>query len=150
NHYDWDGANAAYATAFRAYGLDVQGLAPQELADQIRARPIRLQLVAALDVWAYVRRELNIEGWERLVAAARVADPDPDAGRNQLRDALEGQDPKALEKLAAAGAAGEWPPATLLLLAQLSRDTPASERVVDLLRQAQQRHPADFWINHEL
>jgi hypothetical protein len=95
NHYDWDGANAAYATAFRAYRLDVEGLDPRKLADQIRTAPIRPQLAAALDLWAYVRRELKIEGWERLVAAARAADPDPDAGRNQLRDALEGQDPQA-------------------------------------------------------
>jgi serine/threonine protein kinase/tetratricopeptide (TPR) repeat protein len=151
DHYrtnDPDGADAAYATAFREYGLDVEGLDPQAVADWIRTRSIQPQLVAALDYWAYVRRGLKREGPGRLVAVARAADPDP--WRNRLRDVLEGQDPKALEELAAAASAGEWPTATLLLLARLSRQTPASERVVDLLRQARRPHPGDFWINHEL
>src|SRR5262249_30914373 len=127
HHYDWAEADAAYASAFEKYGLDVGRLDPQEVAKRIRERSIQSQLVAALDVWAYVRRELNVEDWGRLVAAARASDPD--AERNQLRDALERQDPKALERLAAADAAGMWPAATRLLLAQLSRDTPASEQV---------------------
>jgi serine/threonine-protein kinase len=148
SHFDTAAADAAYDTAFREYGLGVEGVTPQAVAGQIRARSIQPQLVAALDDWAYVRRELKREGWGRLGAIARAADPDP--WRNRLRDALEGKDSRALEELAASAPVGEWPAITLVLLDRLSRGTPVGERVVALLRQAQQRYPADFWINHEL
>jgi tetratricopeptide (TPR) repeat protein/serine/threonine protein kinase len=147
-HFDAEASDTAYAAAFQAYGLDVEGLAPQAVAERIGARLIRPQLVAALDDWAYARRALKIEGWGRLVAIARIADPDP--WRNRLRDALERKGRQALEELAAAAGTDEWPPATLVLLAKMSRETRTGERVVELLRQAQERHPSDFWINHEL
>jgi serine/threonine protein kinase/Flp pilus assembly protein TadD len=146
--YDLGTGDAAYTAAFGEYGLDVERLDPREAAERIGKRSIRPQLVAALDDWALVRRQLKGEGWRRLVAIARAVDPDP--WRNRLRDALEGQDPEALEELAAAAPAGEWPAATVVVLARLSQGTPAGERVVGLLRQARQRHPADFWINQEL
>jgi tetratricopeptide (TPR) repeat protein len=79
---------------------------------------------------------------------SRAADPDP--WRNRLRGALEGKGLTSLAKLAAAARGDRLPPATVVLLARLTAGTGAAERVVVLLRQARQRHPADFWINHEL
>jgi serine/threonine protein kinase/Flp pilus assembly protein TadD len=146
--FNLEASDAAYAAAFGEYGLDVQRLDPREAAERILGRSIQPQLVGALDDWALLRRQLKGEGWRRLVAIARVANPD--RWRDRLRDALEAQDPKALEELAAAAPAGEWPATTLVLLARLSQGTPVDERVVGLLRQARQRHPADFWINQEL
>ena len=35
-HFDWEAETVAYADAFREYGLDVDGLDPQEEAEQIR------------------------------------------------------------------------------------------------------------------
>jgi serine/threonine-protein kinase len=110
----WAEGDGAYAAAFRGYGLDVEGLAPRAVAERIRERSIQSQLVAALDDWAYVRRQLKVDGWGRLVAVARAADPDH--WRNRLRDVLESQDPRALEELAASAPAGEWSAATMVLL----------------------------------
>jgi serine/threonine protein kinase/Flp pilus assembly protein TadD len=147
-HLDWEEGDAAYAAAFQEYALEAEGLDPLAVAERIRARSIRPQLVGALDMWAYFRRKMMREDWRQLVAVARAADPDP--WRNRLRDALEEKDPKALEELVASAPTGEWSGATLVLLARLSRGNPIGERVVDLLRHARQRYPADFWINLEL
>jgi hypothetical protein len=104
--FDIEGGNEAYRAAFQEYGLEVERLDPQEAAEQIRARSIHAQLVAALDNWANIRRILKIESWMRLVAVTRAADPD--RWRNRLRDVLEGQDRKALEDLVASAPAGDW------------------------------------------
>jgi len=147
-HFDWESTDAEYAAAFREYGLDVDELDPQLAAEQIRGRPIHSQLVAALDDWALIGRRLKAEGWKQRLAVARAVDPD--VVRDRLRDVLEAKDRKTLEEVVAAGPVGDWPAPTLELLARLARRTPSGERVAALLRQAQQRHPDDFWINHTL
>jgi serine/threonine protein kinase/Flp pilus assembly protein TadD len=147
-HLEWEAGDAAYASAFAAYGLDIDGLNPQVVAEQIRSRPIHRQLVAALDDWANDRKSLKAEGWAQRLAAARAADPDP--RRNRLRDALEANDPKALEEAAATDQAADWPSETLVLLGSLASGTASGERVAALLARAQQRQPGDFWINQTL
>jgi tetratricopeptide (TPR) repeat protein len=147
-HLDAEPVDAAYAAAFQEYGLDVDGLDPQAAAEQIRARSIHRQLVAALEVWARVRKSLKGQGWKHRLAVARAADPDP--RRNRLRDALAGEDPKAVEELAAADPTEDWPAPTLVLLGLLAHGTASAERVAVLLERAQQRHPEDFWINEQL
>ncbi len=170
--WDWEGGDAAYTAAFQEYRLDVDGLDTQAAAQQVRARPIHRRLVAALDDWAYTRRQLKAEGWRRRLAVARAADPD--ARRNRLRDALEGKDPKALEELADADPTGDWSVPTLVLLGRLAQGkalgtrvgeratvegdglasgahgTALGERVAAMLVRAQQQHPDDFWINQTL
>src|SRR5207248_6557012 len=42
------------------------------------------------------------------------------------------------------------PASTLTLLGQALRQNGAVEQAITLLRKAQQRYPADFWINFEL
>jgi serine/threonine protein kinase len=74
--------DAAYKEAFREAGLDVDVLGPEAAAARIRSRPeqIALALAAALDDWAAQRRLVRRHdevAWRRLVAAARLADPDP-------------------------------------------------------------------------
>jgi serine/threonine protein kinase/Tfp pilus assembly protein PilF len=145
---DIEACAVAYADAFREYGLDVDKLDPHLAAKQIGTRPIRRQLVVALDDWAIALRELKAEGWRQRLAAARAADEDP--WRNRLRDWQEGKDPKAVEELAAIDVKKEWPLQTLELLGRLAPMTPSSERVVALLERAQRRHPGDFWINQRL
>jgi tetratricopeptide (TPR) repeat protein len=147
-YFDAEAADAAYTAAFREYGLDVDGLAPQAAAEQIGAAPVHRQLVAALDDWAYIRQGLKAEGVKHRLAVARAVDPD--AGRNRLRDALEGKDAKALEEAVASDRADEWPAPTLVLLGDLAAGTPSGERVATLLGQAQQRDPGNFWINETL
>jgi serine/threonine-protein kinase len=146
--FDSKGTDAAYMAAFREYGLDVDALDPQAAAAQVRARPIRRQLVAALDSWAIVRKLLRAEGWGQRLAVARAADPD--AQRNRLRDTLEGKGRQALEEAADTEQAEDWPAETLVLLGMLTSGTPLGERVAALLVRAQRRRPGDFWINETL
>ena len=78
-----------YAAAFRSAGLDLQRQPPEEVGRSIARRPARvaLALATAIDDWAALRYEHGgRELAARLIAAARVADPDPWRGR--LRSAL--------------------------------------------------------------
>ena len=91
-------SDAAYAAAFRDAGLDLDTLGPEAAAAKIRARPagLALALAAALDDWANQRRKArpkDSEGWRRLIAAARAADPDKI--RDRLREAWSQPDAKA-------------------------------------------------------
>jgi tetratricopeptide (TPR) repeat protein len=148
-HFDWEAILPAYAEAFRWYGLPLQSLDAAQAAQRIRERSIHIQLVAALDEWAWARKLSGAGDWRQLLAVARAADPDP--WRNRLRGALEGKDPKAVEEFVASGPIDQLPPSTVRLLLHLHpEDTPAAARTVVLLVKAQQRHPADFWINEEL
>jgi serine/threonine-protein kinase len=147
DQFDFDAVSAAYEEAFAWYGLRLESVDPQQAGQFIRSRSIGLQLAAALDDWASWRK-WGSKGRSQLLAIARVADPDP--WRDRLRDALERQDLRALKELVASAQAEDLPPATVALLARLAQGTAEAERAVEVLRQAQQRHPDDFWVNHEL
>jgi serine/threonine protein kinase/tetratricopeptide (TPR) repeat protein len=146
--FDWEASHAAYARAFRWYGLEVERLEPKEAAERIRSCPIRLQLAAALDDWAGGQRTLGLKGWRQLVAVSRAADPNP--WRNRLRDALERKDPRALQEVAASVPDDHLPPATAVLLGRLSLGTGAAAQAVAVLQKVWQRHPGDFLLNEEL
>jgi tetratricopeptide (TPR) repeat protein len=146
--FDLAAGDMAFARAFEWYGLDVEGVDPIEAGALIQSCSIRLQLAAALDDWAWVRRRSKARGWRQLLAVSRAADPDD--WRNRLRDALEGKGPTSLAELAAEASGVELSPATAVLLAQVTRRTAVAERAVVVLRQTWQRHPADFWVNFEL
>ncbi|HEY7120494.1 MAG TPA: hypothetical protein VH475_28175 [Tepidisphaeraceae bacterium] len=146
-HFDSEACVAAYAAAFQWYGLDVEHLDPAEAGERIRSHSIQRQLVTALDHWASLLGNRK-ERVKQLLAVARVADPDP--WRERLRDFLDGKDGKALNELVASDHLDELQPATAVVLVRLTLKTPEAERVAILLRQLQQRHPNDFWVNHEL
>jgi serine/threonine protein kinase/Flp pilus assembly protein TadD len=146
-HFDFEETSAAYAEAFAWYGLDVDQLDAGQAAECIRSRTIRLELAAALDTWAFCRKSLK-KDCRHLLAVARVADPD--LWRNRLRDALEQNDARALEELAASARGDELPPATVVLLAKMAQGTAAAEQAVEVLRRAQRHRPDDFWLNHDL
>src|SRR5262249_15463545 len=106
-----------YAAAFRDYGIDVESLDAAEAAERIGARAIRVELAAALDDWARIRRpQQGRKSGRDLLAVARAADPDP--SRAALRDALLRGDGQALVERAASKEIGSLPPATLVLLAE--------------------------------
>jgi tetratricopeptide (TPR) repeat protein/predicted Ser/Thr protein kinase len=146
--FDLQAGCAAYAGAFAWYGLDVDGTDPQETAARVRSSPIRDQLVAALEDWAWQRKDLKAGGWERLVAVARAADPDP--WRDRLRDALEGKRSLSAEDLADPAPGQELTPVAAPLLFELTLETAAAERAAVLLGRIRQRHPDDFWANEAL
>ncbi len=150
-HFDRAQADPAYAQAFREYGIDVTALSAEEAAGRIRARGIHVELAAALDDWAFVCRAHRDKGdttWKELLALARAADPDE--LRNHLRDIRERTDVDALKKLAAPGIADKLPLSTLVLLGEGLARIGAWEQAVAVLREAQPRHPGNFWINHDL
>jgi tetratricopeptide (TPR) repeat protein len=143
--------NADYAQAFQDYGIDLAALPVDEAAKRIRTRPIRVELVRGLDIWAGMYRRAGLQGqpdWTRLLKVARAADPD--RWRNQLRDALERRDRKAVEDLADSAPIRELPAASLHLLGSTLNELGAPDKAVALLRQAQRQYPGDLWINDTL
>ena len=114
-------ADPLYAEAFRQYGVDVENLEAGEAGERIRARPIYLELAAALDDWAHVRHTSPRGGgkasWKDLLAAARVADPDRSAqtGFGMPWNARRGTE-RFLEDLAASADIALLPAPTLVLL----------------------------------
>jgi len=98
----FDGAksNQRYAQAFRAFGIDVEGLPPDQAASLIRNRSVRVELAAALDDWYMaVKRQKPVDDarLKRLMEVARAADPDE--LRTKVRRALEQRDPIGLVEL---------------------------------------------------
>jgi serine/threonine-protein kinase len=150
-HFDYEGEDRGYAAAFRDYGIDVETLDPRESVERIGARAIRVELAAALDGWAKTRRwvpQKDRKSWQDLLAVARAADPDPQ--RAALRDAVLRRDRSALVQWAAADEVRALPPVTLVLLAADLAEIGGASEATALLRRAQEQHPGDFWINHQL
>jgi serine/threonine protein kinase/tetratricopeptide (TPR) repeat protein len=146
--YDRAGADPAYRSAFQDYGLDVEGVGPDEAAARVRAAVICDRLVAALDDWARSKPPADLAGREKLLAVLRRADDDP--WRNRFRDAYGRRDPKALAALAGDRDTPAQPPLTQELLGVTLDQLGENPLAVEVLRQAQRRYPGDFWINHDL
>jgi serine/threonine protein kinase/Flp pilus assembly protein TadD len=145
NHFDTASAVRDYAAAFREAGIGEETEAPRTVADRIRSRAVREQLVAAVDVWAVqVREEPARRDW--LLAVALAADPDP--WRSRFRDAAVWNDRTALERLAREANVSELSPQILSALGMLlvARDADA----IPFLTAAQRRYPSDFWLNSVL
>jgi eukaryotic-like serine/threonine-protein kinase len=133
-----------YAKAFRDYGIDVTALDSADAAARVRARPIRRNLVAALNDWYQVNPAADRSG--RLLAVADGADDD--AVPKRIRAAIDRKDHSELLRIADGPEADSFSPQTALLLAsglETPRDTNDSARVA---RRALSRHPDDFWLNY--
>jgi serine/threonine-protein kinase len=144
-------ADGEYARAFQDHGIDVDSLEPAQAAERIRAQAIRTELVAALDDWALLRRvtrKKSPEAWRRLLEIARLADPDP--WRDPLRRALAESDKQTLAKLAEQKEVATLSAPTLILFGNTLAGLGDFRGAVQLLQQAQQRYPSDFWINFHL
>jgi tetratricopeptide (TPR) repeat protein len=140
-----DARDAAYLKAFRDYGIDLEALPADEAAERIRARSICLELTATLDALLPQAKQ-----GDKLLAIARAADPDE--LRNRVRETVwEGQRKKAqLAELARSQQVRALPPPTLCALGMALVWAGLTDDAVTLLRDAQQRHPDDFWINFDL
>jgi serine/threonine-protein kinase len=147
-HYDYARAEADYAAAFRDYGIDLAALDPDQAAERVRASALRDTLTAALDQWSRINLETDAEGCARLLAIAAKADPDP--WRRRFRVPAVLSDRRALEELAGRPEAAGQPPAVVALLGDALARAGAVNRAVEVLRDAQQRRPDSFWLNHEL
>src|SRR5262249_34838508 len=130
-----------YAQAFRAFGLDLDVLPPEEAGSRIRERSVAVELAEALDGWvaltdpgpqsqAFVSgvvaegalavdlmsgrapRQASVRP-KQLLVIAQVADPDP--LRYRLRQiVLEGSDLKSLRTLLAETQVEELPLLTVV------------------------------------
>jgi serine/threonine-protein kinase len=143
--------DARFAEAFRARRFDPDATSPAIVGRAIAGRPRRVSIAIAygLDFWGEARRRLKDRiGAERVLAAAREADPDP--WRNRLRTAVSLPD-VVRRRDALIRLAGEMPedsPAfssTLLgMFLFESGDAATAEKV---LRSAHDREPGDLWLN---
>lgn len=144
--FDYAEAAPAYARAFADFGLDLKAANVAELARRIKASAIKEQLIAALDDWYDVERDPQLSG--RLLAVARLADED--VWRQRLRDPAVWKDKQALKHLAKEEGALAQPPLTAQILARYLFRASEPADAVGVLRQAQQRHPGNFWVNYHL
>jgi Flp pilus assembly protein TadD/serine/threonine protein kinase len=136
-----------YRATFEGAGLSV-GKGPAEVAALIVGKPpgLRSVLVAALDDWLGVAPSGADADW----IVAVLGSADEDQWRNEVRAALMKRQRDALETLAGRPEADAQPPATLDNLADALRKCEAHAAAVRVLRRAQERYPADFWVNHSL
>ena len=153
---DWAAADRAYRKEFRRYGIDLDSLDIEKSSQRIRNSLIREELVVALDDWFHVTCALESSattkqpaGKKELLQIARLVDSDP--WRDRLRDAIQRDDDTALIKLARENdALGQATTTVLLLVSAVQARDKISAEAIEILRQAQRRHPADLWVNVEL
>jgi tetratricopeptide (TPR) repeat protein len=143
---------ADFARAFRECGIDVELLPEKEAAARVAARRIKLDLVMALTSWARLMRsdprQQDPARWQRLLAIARAADPDPWHLRRQA--AVEARDVRTLRDMANEADLGRLRTHVLVSLGYSLRIAGDAEAAVAFLRKAQRRHPGDFTINSYL
>jgi tetratricopeptide (TPR) repeat protein len=144
SHFDGEQTRRECARAFRDAGIDLDGLTPGEVAERIPPA-LRVPVAAALDDW--VSRE-DDAGARRMRAVAEALDPDPWRGR--LREAAGKNNPSALLALAAEAQVDDLPPSSLARLGLALQRVGAADQAIAILRRAQRRHRADFWINYAL
>jgi serine/threonine protein kinase/tetratricopeptide (TPR) repeat protein len=135
-----------YAEAFRQYGLEIERLPVAEAAAQVRRSMIREDLLAALNHWTYDKRAYP--GIDKLRAVADEADDN--AWRRALRAASAANDTTRLKQLANDSQVLDQPPGFLWLFGAALFQANLAEEAVVFWRKAQQRYPADFWINFNL
>jgi serine/threonine-protein kinase len=148
-----DGYPALCEEIFRGADIDVGALAAAEAGERIRRTTVAVELAAALDDWAMIVRRVGAgahgpTSWKHLLQVARQADPDDCRGR--VRNALERMERKTLVRLAASAEASRLLPPTVHALVTALKLAGAAEQALALLREMQQRHPDDFWLNLDL
>src|SRR5262249_15523058 len=142
--------------AFREYGVDVDELAVEVTVDRLKARRVlAVPLGAALDDWVSSRRMVsgaNAAGWNRLVAVARVIDPEPvrDQLRSTMGQSITPDKQDELHRLADSIDVRTQHPATLVSLARAQQRPQHVDSAIRLLRGARYVRPGDFWLNYEL
>jgi eukaryotic-like serine/threonine-protein kinase len=147
--FDNRSAELDYAATFRDAGLGVQGEDAEAVAERIRDSAVGEHLVAALDDWAEVTKDVKLRTW--LLEAARRADPDP--WRDRFRDPKFRSDRASLEALAKEllnddRQLAKQKPQLLAALGSALYWTQGD--TVPLFTAAQARHPDDFLLNLNL
>ena len=137
-----------YDEAFREYGIALPAPEPAGAAAQVRDSAIRETLLAYLHDWLFFWA--SDADKDRLRAVLDRADDDD--WRRRLRKTLGGAyDPGERMSLLRAREAPDQPPLILGGLAYaILNGGIEGEEARALVREAQQRHPEEFWINYHL
>src|SRR5262249_55738485 len=127
------------------YGLPVLTLEPAAAAARLRDSAIRQTLLAFMHDWLY---RLPDENRARLRDVLDRADDDD--WRRAFREALLAKDEAKLRVLAHAPGAAAQPPGVVSGLAAAMLGNMYKYEAQEFMREAQQRHPDDFWLNYLL
>ena len=143
-------ADRDYAAAFREARIDVDTLSVEEAAKRITARgAIAAAVLPALDDWVAIRSVgTDQAATRRLIDLLDAADADP--WRQKVRSALVRKDWPALEDLVRSPDVDHQTAATLSFLSAACRANGKPLLEIVVLRRAQWKYPADYWINHRL
>jgi eukaryotic-like serine/threonine-protein kinase len=137
-------AEGLYRSAFADAGLGREGDDSEAVAAAVRGRAVRAEIVAALDDWASMTRDVPRIKW--LLSVARAADPDE--VRDRLRQPELWLNPAELTRVAGELKVAELSPQLATTVGRVSR-TGGGEAIA-LLTATQKRFPQDFWLNFEL
>jgi tetratricopeptide (TPR) repeat protein/tRNA A-37 threonylcarbamoyl transferase component Bud32 len=137
-------AEGLYRSAFADAGLGREGDDSEAVAAAVRGRAVRAEIVAALDDWASMTRDVPRIKW--LLSVARGADPDE--VRDRLRQPELWVNPAELTRVAGELKVAELSPQLATTVGRVSR-TGGGEAIA-LLTATQNRFPQDFWLNFEL
>ncbi len=150
--FDFKGADDQYEQTFQKAGLDVEALPVEEAGKRIRSSTVAAELAEVLDEWAKIRRAIRgaaDPSWKALLHVAQLADKDD--WRGQVRRALAERDRETLREVAASEKAFRLPASLMSFLAfVLQEDKETHAQAETFLREAQRRHPNDFWVNEDL
>jgi serine/threonine protein kinase/tetratricopeptide (TPR) repeat protein len=139
-------------------GIDVLALDAATAASRIRASAICEALLAGLDDWMDSKtrgedffEKINLDPDAERSHLRQVADAaDDNSWRRAFRKAAFASDGKQLKKLASERDVLDQPAAVIACLGSVLHSHHFDAEAVTVLRQAQQQHPADFWINYLL
>src|SRR5262249_19877459 len=118
----------------------------EEAAERVRASAISRHLTAGLVDWGTTKNKLQPGAGAPVRAVLNLVDDDP--WLRKLRRAARSQ--AALENLAQEGETRSQPAVNLVFLAGFLQEAHSRAAAVRLLRRAQQKYPADFWVNFDL
>ena len=140
-----DQQDARLEEAFRAYGLDLEAMEPEEGGAALRTSAIHPELLRALESWVFHRRrrtDADETEWTHLAAVADAADPDPWAVKIR-RAALE-RDVEALRRAAQDDEALKARPERAVALASWLSMAGEPNRALELVEALLVRHPDDL------
>jgi len=141
--------DAAFAKAFKDYGVELEGDDLVPALKRIRERAIAEEVALALDDWGRLRRRVHGEKSEKAENLLYLAmDLDPEPGRLRLRQAIFDNDLAALLELSAPDKLASLAPGSIWVLSATLWDKFPEHRpdVYRIYDQAQHLYPGDFLL----
>jgi serine/threonine-protein kinase len=152
--WPWDELDAAFAQAFREWGLDFAAMTDEQIVARLRAASDPVDFCDFMLAWmgaqaGAIGGNQAPRDFERMVPVMQAADPDP--WRMRIRDAIP-FDVKSLAEMADDARIWELEPRTIAflgaMLGRFQRDDHAG--AIRLLRTAADRFPQEFLIRLDL